>query len=121
MTDKQKMFLQSYLTHFNATQAAIDAGYAEASAKVAGCRLLTYDNIKKEKDKFIKEIIAKSDDKRAFLINFWIGIINNTESSESARLKASELLGKYLGTFIEKLEVNNTIQFVRIDKDDESL
>lgn len=40
MTVRKQLFADNYLIHHNATQAAIDAGYAEVSAAVTGVRLL---------------------------------------------------------------------------------
>ena len=42
---KKLKFAQSYLLTFNATQSAIEAGYAEDSARQQGSRLLTNDDI----------------------------------------------------------------------------
>ena len=41
LTDKQEKFCQEYLVDLNATQAAIRAGYSEATARSQGQRLLT--------------------------------------------------------------------------------
>jgi phage terminase small subunit len=48
LTDKQAKFVDEYLIDFNATQAAIRAGYAKNSAKQQGSRLLTNDDIRNE-------------------------------------------------------------------------
>lgn len=40
LNDKQRMFVECYLKHFNATQAAKEAGYSEATAYSQGHRLL---------------------------------------------------------------------------------
>ena len=40
LTSKQKLFVEAYAISLNATQAAIDAGYPAASAKVTGSRNL---------------------------------------------------------------------------------
>lgn len=40
LNDKQQRFVDEYGVDANATQAAIRAGYSEASAEVQGCRLL---------------------------------------------------------------------------------
>lgn len=40
LTDKQERFCQHYTTHWNATRAAKEAGYSEASAKEQGFQLL---------------------------------------------------------------------------------
>jgi phage terminase small subunit len=49
LTMKQEAFCKYYMTNgFNATQAAISAGYSENGAKVTGCNLLTNINVKKK-------------------------------------------------------------------------
>lgn len=45
ISDKQQVFIEEYLTCWNATQAAIKAGYSERSARQIGSRLLTDDDI----------------------------------------------------------------------------
>ncbi len=45
LTPKQERFCHEYLVDLNATQAAIRAGYAENSAHVTGCRLLSNDKV----------------------------------------------------------------------------
>lgn len=45
-TDKQKRFVEEYCVDFNATQAAIRAGYSEKTAHVAGSRNLSDSDIK---------------------------------------------------------------------------
>ena len=54
LSDKQKVFAQEYLVDFNATQAAIRAGYSKKSAKVIGCQNLTKLNIQQEIQKQMK-------------------------------------------------------------------
>lgn len=51
LTDKQRVFCYCYYENFNATQAAIKAGYSEKTAAEQGCRLLK--NIK------VKEFLEK--------------------------------------------------------------
>ncbi len=45
LTPKQERFCHEYMVDLNATQAAIRAGYAENSAHVTGCRLLSNDKV----------------------------------------------------------------------------
>ncbi|KAA6001412.1 terminase small subunit [Pantoea sp. M_5] len=45
LTDKQEMFCREYLIDLNATQAAIRAGYSEASSRNQAHRLMTNDDI----------------------------------------------------------------------------
>ena len=57
LTDKEKLFIIEYLVDFNATQAAIAAGYSKKTARQAATRLLSFvyiqDAIKIEVDKIL--------------------------------------------------------------------
>ena len=55
LSKKQKIFVEEYLKCWNATQAAIKAGYAEKSARQTGHRLITDDYI----SEIIKERVAE--------------------------------------------------------------
>lgn len=55
--EKRKAFVREYIVDFNATQAAIRAGYAKKSAATSASRLLRNDKIQAE--------IAKQVEKRA--------------------------------------------------------
>lgn len=109
MTDKQTLFIEHYLTHFNATRAAIEAGYSPDSAKVIASENLTKPDIKEIVDARIKEIIAQTDDKRAGLLKFWQGLIDDEDTSPHVKLKASENIGKYLAMFTERVEHSGNI------------
>jgi hypothetical protein len=54
MTNRQKIFVEKYLTHFNASRAAREAGYKQKS-NVAGSNLLKNPEIQNILDKRIKE------------------------------------------------------------------
>lgn len=45
MKPKRQAFIQEYLKDFNATQAAIRAGYSKKTARAAGCKLLTFGDV----------------------------------------------------------------------------
>lgn len=106
MTDKQTLFIEKYLIHFNATRAAIEAGYSENTAYITAFENLRKPKIKEQVDKRVKEIIAKTDDKRVKLLKFWEDIIDDESSTENHKMKASENIGKYLAMFTEKLEIS---------------
>lgn len=59
LNTKQEMFCKEYLIDLNATQAAIRAGYSEATAGQASCRLLK--NVKVERE--IERLKAERSDK----------------------------------------------------------
>ena len=60
MTKKQRRFIDEYLCDYNATQAAIRAGYSPDTAHVQGCELLKNANVKKELDKKMAEISRRT-------------------------------------------------------------
>jgi len=62
LTNKQAAFLYEYLTDFNATQAAIRAGYSERTARSIGQELLTKPDINAEIQRKLAEKAMKPDD-----------------------------------------------------------
>lgn len=61
-TDKQMAFINEYFIDFNATQAAIRAGYSEKTARSQGQRLLTNVDISEEIKNRIKELAMSADE-----------------------------------------------------------
>jgi phage terminase small subunit len=59
LTDKQARFVAEYLTDYNATQAAIRAGYTPRSARQTAARLLTKANIASEVERKHSKIVDK--------------------------------------------------------------
>lgn len=55
LTAKQEVFVNEYLQDFNATQAAIRAGYSERTARSQGHRLLTNADISAEVKRRVDE------------------------------------------------------------------
>ena len=66
LTDKQRIFVKEYLVSFNATQAAIKAGYSKKSAKSVGYENLTkphiQEEIKKQHEERRKRLGIQADD-----------------------------------------------------------
>ena len=101
LTDKQQAFCQEYIKDWNATQAALRAGYCANSVKVIGCQNLTKVNVIQEIARLQvierRKHVADRQERQLF----W------TETMKTARLmadklRASELLGKSECDFIEK-------------------
>ena len=118
ITEKKGIFSIEYLKDFNATQAAIRAGYSEKTAYSQGQRLLKDVEVIELIEKGKKEIIGDATKDIIDNVKFWQDMRNDPEAPESARLKASELLGKYRTMFTEKLEVK---QETTIDFTDKSI
>lgn len=55
-TDKQRRFVEEYCVDFNATQAAIRAGYSERTAHVSGSRNLNDPDIRKAIDERLDKL-----------------------------------------------------------------
>ena len=104
MTDKQELFILEYQQDHNATQAAIRAGYSPKTAYSQGQRLLKDPDVKEvlEADLIERksELIATREQRQ----QLWTEIMYDTEQSTRDRLRASELLGKSCGDFIERIE-----------------
>jgi len=59
---KQQAFIESYLRCWNGYQAAIDAGYAENTARHQASRLLSYDNIRAAIQERLSELKMSADE-----------------------------------------------------------
>ena len=90
------------------------------TATAGASRLLTYVNIQKRLEEL--RIATESDSIATMkeIKEFWSNMLRNTESKDGDRLKASELLGKSKGMFLDKIEVKqdeNTLSALeRIEK-----
>lgn len=60
LSTKQNQFCLEYIKDLNATQAAIRAGYAKASANIQGSKLLTNPNVKKRIDELLAERVERT-------------------------------------------------------------
>ncbi len=135
MNAKQKRFCDEYLIDYNATQAAIRAGYSPKTAKQIGQRMLTFVDIKAYIDEQLgllhNEKTADAQEIREYLT----AVMRGESSSEIVvvvgcgdgvsearrvtkkpdgkdRLKAAELLGKCHRLFTDKLDVDGGVSVV---------
>lgn len=124
LTPKQELFCKEYLVDLNGKQAAIRAGYSEKTAEVQASRLLS--NAK------VKEFVTQHSQKRAAKVDitaeYVLTTIKNTiercaqaepvydrqgvptgeyQFDSGAVLKGTELLGKYLKLFTDKVDISN--------------
>ncbi len=112
--DKQKRFCQEYSIDFNATQAAIRAGYSKKNAKVIAAQLLKKPEIKK----YIKTLTKKTEDKleisREHIAKNFLKIADKEADGVIVKtsdvIKANEQLGKLFGLYeVEKVNITGTI------------
>lgn len=133
LNPKQERFAQEYIIDYNATQAAIRAGYAENSAEVQGCRLLRNDKIqaavlaaqaeqrkrlaisqdwvlnrfRQISDRCIQAEPVLSFDKAT---GEWVPTGEYKFDSAGAN-RATELIAKHLGMFVEKVEHSGRLEY----------
>jgi phage terminase small subunit len=122
LTPKQERWIDEYLKTNDYTTASRNAGY---SGNDVGLKNIGYQNSLKFKDlinerrlelsKSIKKnTIASLED----IFEFWTSVFKDEDNKQTDRLKASELLAKAKGGFIEKVEVKKVDTDWFIDEDD---
>ena len=104
MNSKQQLFISEYLTDFNATQAAIRAGYSVRSAGSIANELLKKPDIQQALQATItarnNNLIADREERK----RFWSRVMLDENENMKHRLKASELLAKSEGDFIQQVK-----------------
>lgn len=120
LTAKQRAFVREYQKDRNATQAAIRAGYAKSNAESTGCHLTRNPKVAAELARLEAEAseVAKLD--RAWVLER-LQHEAKTAESDSARVKAIELIGKAVdgGLFTDKKQVEGTLGLVDLLGDDD--
>ena len=110
LTPKQKAFCEFYAGSGNASEAARMAGYSAKSAYATG-----HENLKKhEVVEYIKSLTKAMSDERIATATerqrFWTAIMRGQMPEvESLQIKASEILARAQGDFIQKVEVTNDL------------
>ena len=101
LTVKQQRFVEAYSG--NATQAMIAAGYSERSAASNVDKILKNTEIQAAIQNREKERNSAAIATREERQSFWTAILRDPEAELRDRLRASELLGKSEGDFLEKM------------------
>lgn len=122
---KRERFAQEYLIDGCASHAAVRAGYSKKTARQQGSRLLKRDDVKKVVAKREAEIQEKIEISQEWVLRrlkhisdfnsteipvpMGAGlncIVNKAMRDASAANKSTELLGKQIGMFTDKVEVS---------------
>lgn len=130
------MFCQQYIVDYNATQAAIRAGYSEKTARAQGSKLLTNRNVRAYIDELKAPIIEKTQLDAEWVLTRLQQISDRAMQQEPVMMwdyesksmvetgeykfdsnganKATELIGKHLGMFKEVKDINmkSSVQIV---------
>jgi phage terminase small subunit len=117
MNSKQQAFVEAYCCNgFNATQAAITAGYSERSAEVQGSRLLSNDKVKASVDSLKSKgaeraLVTIEDVVRGFLKE---AQGKQDDTTSPARNAAWKELSNFTGGFdanVRKVAVDTDVVF----------
>lgn len=108
LTDRQARFCEEYLIDLNATQAAIRAGYSEKTANRIASELLSKLDIQEKIAELKAERAKRTEMTQDSVIQELAAVARAEVKGVRAvdKLKALELLGKHLGMFVERYEVN---------------
>lgn len=120
MNAKQTLFADYYIQSGNAVESAIKAGYSVNYANSQSYRLLDIvgDYIKDKGKALESHRIASMEEVK----EFWSNTIRDNELDLKDRLKASELIAKTNGAFIDKIQhsgsIDNQVIINVVDLDD---
>jgi len=115
MTPKQKRFAREYLTDFNATQAAIRAGYSKNGASVQGARLLANAKVQAEVQRLAKQKDDELDLSNDRILRKISEIAFSDQEETKDSLRALDLLCKARGMYRQKPEEEQEPVIINID------
>ena len=107
LTLKQQRWIDEYIKCDNLTEATINAGYLCKNARFMGYQnsIKFKELIDKRRLEVSKQINDKGIAELEEIFKFWTDTFKNNCEDTRDRIKASELLAKAKGGFIEKKEV----------------
>ena len=127
LTPKQSTFCREYVVDLNGTQAAIRAGYSPRSANEQAARALAKANIRAEVNRLLDERTQRVEVDADFVVRALVENvlrsmqaipIRDSEGNPNGEYryngavanKALELLGRHLGMFTDKHEIEHSQQ-----------
>jgi phage terminase small subunit len=110
LNQRQTEFCMYYVRCGNASEAARLAGY-KGNVDVHSARLLVKASIKEEIKRLSKNKVKEFVNAKE-LRRYWAELLRNADADEKNRLKASELIGKSLGLFLERREITSNSKIV---------
>jgi phage terminase small subunit len=131
ITDRQQRFVEEYLVDLNATQAAIRAGYSAKTAASQGERLLRNVEISAALTAAQAVRSKRTEITQDYVLDNLRSVVERCMQAEAVldregqptgeftfnaagANKGLELLGKHLGMFVNKIEINSTRYVVRM-------
>lgn len=138
LSKKRQRFIQEYLVDLNGTQAAIRSGYSPKTASKQAWQLLENSRIQEAIQEAQQRRSTRIELDQDYVVN---GLVENFERAMQTRPaldrsgkptgeytyqgnvanKALELIGKHLGMFVEKRQIEGNLNVSRTDLPDEEL
>ena len=115
MNHKRKIFVSEYSKSGNATEAAKKAGYSARTAYSAGQRLLKNVEVLEEIKKVQNEALAKAELSVTDLVKL-VKDIATKGKNETVRLRAMDMLLKYLGAYSDDMKLISKMNDFEIGK-----
>lgn len=104
LSKKKRAFCEEYILDFNGTQACIRAGYSANTAYAKANALLKEQEVKDYLNQLLRERRSSLGITTAEIVSGLKQIAMLAER-DSDKIKAFELLGKYLGIWTDKKEI----------------
>ena len=115
MTEKMELFCLEYMKDFNATQAALRAGYSKRTARSIGSENLAKPDIKERIDELKQELISDKDKIILENLLFWQKMRDSSKEKSSDRIKASENLGRYVAMFKDRIDIDAYLKVEEVE------
>lgn len=112
---KQQRFVEEYVIDFNATRAAINAGYSEKTARSIGSELLTKPDIRKAVKLQLEELSTDSYVSREVILT---GLLKEAmgrgdNCTATSRVSAWDKLAKLSGLYVDTKPATTVDDIIR--------
>ncbi len=108
LTPKQQAFADYYIQTGNATEAARMAGYKGKNLNKVASENLTKLDIQQYIAEKQKELESSRMADMTEVREFWTEAMRNPDNAMKDRLKASEMIARTSGAFLDKVEMKTT-------------
>ena len=121
LTSRQKRFCEIYAGNGNASESARLAGYSIKASQQAGSEVLSNPVVVEYLAELTSTIASEHIATAVARQKWWTSIMYDDMQKMSDRLKASEILGRAHGDFIQKIEVVNDLAMLSDEELDEKI
>ena len=121
LNPRERRFVSEYLVDMVGSRAAVRAGYAPSGAKVQAMRLLRRPAVRAAVDERMAEARGQTTVTVQSVLEGFLEIANDSETTKKDRLHALDSLARYLGMFIERRQVTTDSPKVSLDLSDDKV